>query len=161
MTFSEFSTHLHKLESTPSRNQMTELLAELFRATRFEEIGEVCYLLLGRVAPLYEAIEFGVAEKFMIRAIALAYGRQPEQVMKVYKKVGDLGVAAQQINEESGTKRHKNSPLREVFAKLTLLANNGGSGSQDKKITILAALLSQADALSARYLARIPRDKLR
>ena len=43
------------------------------RKRRTDEIGKICYLLQGRVVPLYEAIEFGIADKLMIRAIAKSY----------------------------------------------------------------------------------------
>ena len=67
MYFSTLATYFEKIEHTASRNTMTELLAELFREAHLDEIGSICYLLQGRVAPLYEAIEFGIADKFMIK----------------------------------------------------------------------------------------------
>ena len=73
MTFSDLSIYFQKLEQTASRNEMTVILSDLFKKTSASEIGEICYLLQGRVAPLYEAIEFGIADKLMIRGIANAY----------------------------------------------------------------------------------------
>ena len=95
MTFSQLSQYFQKLEQTASRNSMTEILAELFHKAGKEEIGKRCYLLQGRVAPLYEPIEFGVGDKFMIRAIAKAYGKTEDVVKKIFKKEGDLGIVAQ------------------------------------------------------------------
>src|SRR3972149_1736186 len=91
MTFSKLSEYFRQLEGTPSRLAMTEILAELFRKTDVGEIGKICYLLLGRVVPLYEAVEFGVADKFMIRAIAQSSGVDEGAVLKEFKKMGDLG----------------------------------------------------------------------
>src|SRR5512135_3390751 len=95
MTFSELATYFKTLENIASRNQMTEILAELFRRTEKTEIGKICYLLQGRVVPLYEAVEFGVADKFMIRAISAAYKIDPGKVLAIFKKEGDLGKAAE------------------------------------------------------------------
>lgn len=156
MLFSELAAYFKKLEGTTSRNSMTEILADLFRRARGEEIGKMCYLLQGRVVPLYEAVEFGIADKFMIRAIALAYHASPDDVQKAFKKFGDLGAAAEAIHKGSG-----NLTVSDVFAKLDTLARESGEGSQEKKIALLSDLLTHVDATGARYLARIPLDKLR
>lgn len=163
MTFSRLSQYLQKLEETASRNSMTEILAGLFRHAGKEEIGKLCYLLQGRVAPLYEPIEFGVGDKLMIRAIAKAYGVKDELVRKEFSKVGDLGIAAEYIsNQESRIRNQgKNRTIDEVFQRLVEITGMAGEGSQEKKIDALAQLLSSVDALSARYLVRIPLDKLR
>jgi len=39
-----------------------------------EEIAEVTYLLQGRVAPLYEPVEFGLGERSIEKAVAQAFG---------------------------------------------------------------------------------------
>lgn len=164
MTFSELSVYFQKLEKTASRNTMTEILAELFRRAAKGEIGQICYLLQGRVAPLYEAIEFGVADKFMIRAIALATGVGKERVRREFKKVGDLGTAAERIkstNLQISKSTNRNASIHDIYHKLYELALTTGEGSQEKKIELLAGLLRNLDPLSVRYIVRIPLDKLR
>lgn len=168
MIFSEFSRYLKRLEETPSRNTMTEILADLFRQTREGEIGKLCYLLQGRVAPLYEAIEFGVADKFMIRAIAQAYGVSEKKVNQEFKQSGDLGITAQNCHPHTGDKGDKGNRgdrgeynISRVYEALFQVTKESGEGSQNKKITLLAQLLQSVDSLSARYIARIPLDKLR
>lgn len=156
MTFSDLALYFQRLEATASRNSMTEILAQLFKTARPQEIGEICYLLQGRTVPLYEAVEFGVADKFMIRAIAKAYGVSEEAVRKEFKKFGDLGVAAEALHKWGG-----DLSVSEVFGKLDALARVGGEGSQGTKIEFLADVLSHVDALSSRYIVRIPLDKLR
>ena len=156
MLFSELASYFKQLERTASRNAMTEILAGLFKRANQQEIGELCYLLLGRVVPLYEAVEFGVADKFVIRAIALAYQVSEDAVTREFKKFGDLGAAAETLHKGSG-----NLTVSDVYKKLDALARVGGEGSQEKKISILSELLKNIDATSARYLVRIPLDKLR
>ncbi len=157
MTFLELSIYFKKLEETASRNLMTVVLAELFQKASPDEIGEICYLLLGRVAPLYKAIEFGVADKFVIRAIAQAYFKDSKNVLAAFKKYGDLGETAQLLHTGKG----KSLTVGAVFARLYEITQASGPGSQEKKITTLARLLASVNALSARYIARIPLDKLR
>lgn len=157
MTFSEFSIYLQKIESTASRNEITEILSQLFHAARAEEIGKMCYLLQGRVAPLYEATEFGVADKFIIRAIAQANGVEVEKVTAEFKKLGDVGLAAEKLHRGSSDKLSVVS----VYETLLAVAHEEGMGSQEKKIALLADLLTHLDSLSARFVMRIPLDKLR
>lgn len=156
MTFSCLAKYFQKLESTASRNTMTEILADLFRHAHRREIGQICYLLQGRTVPLYEAIEFGVADKFMIRAITKAYDVSEDTVRKEFKKLGDLGAAAEALHKGGGS-----LSVSDVYKALDTLARVGGEGSQEKKIGLLADLLRGTDAISARYIARIPLDKLR
>jgi DNA ligase 1 len=156
MTFSELAGYFKKLEDTPSRNSMTEILAIVFKKATPDEIGKICYLMQGRVVPLYEAIEFGIADKLMIRAIAKSYLQKEEDVVKAFKKFGDLGIAAELLHHGKGE-----LTVSDVFAKLDTLAREAGEGSQEKKIGLLSDLLSHVDSLSARYIARIPLDKLR
>ena len=75
MIFSTFATYLDRLEETSSRLILIDILAELFKKVKQEEIGEVIYLMQGRVAPFYAPIEMGMADKMVASAIALAYGK--------------------------------------------------------------------------------------
>ena len=157
MLFSELAHYFQRLEETPSRNEMTGILSELFREANVDEIGNICYLLLGRVAPLYEAIEFGIADKFMIRAIAEANDVSVDSVTAEFKRTGDLGTTAEHLH--TGTNKKLNVlAVYKLFYEITQM---GGAGSQDKKITGIAGLLRQVDKQSSKYIARIPLDKLR
>jgi DNA ligase-1 len=156
MTFSELAKYFQKIELTNSRNSITEILSDLFHRARAQEISEICYLLQGRTVPLYEAVEFGIADRFMIRAITIAYHVSEDDVKRQFKKFGDLGAAAEALHKGGG-----GLTVSAVFDMLDTLAREGGTGSQEKKIGLLADLLKGVDGLSARYIARIPLDKLR
>src|SRR5258708_28800226 len=97
MTFFFFSQTLAKIEATTLRNLMTVELSELFGQLNEDEIEPVCWLLLGRVYPSYEGIEFQFAEKMMVRSLAGAYGKNVDAVTRLYKKSGDLGETAQTL----------------------------------------------------------------
>jgi DNA ligase 1 len=172
MTFAQFSGYLKQLEETASRIDMTKLLAELFRKSSGDEIDKICYLTQGRVVPIYEALEFGMADKLVIRAIAIATTVGQAHVLEEFKKSGDLGKTAEilkinnlklRINNSTSVKLKeiKSLTVSEVYDELYNIAFQSGAGSQDQKITKLAELFSAVDALSARYIARIPLDKLR
>ncbi len=161
MYFSDLARYFKKLEDTPSRNAMTEILADLFRHVTGDEIRKICYLLQGRVVPLYEALEFGVADKFMIRAVAKAYEVNEKRVEHELKRTGDLGVVAFVCYHVLKHSNRRMLSVQDAYDALYDLAHASGEGSQEKKIELLADLLRSVEALSARYLARIPLDKLR
>ena len=71
MTFKALSQYLDKLEKTASRNEITQILSQLFKTADKEEIDKVIYLLLGQLAPNYMAITLNIAEKMMLRVMAM------------------------------------------------------------------------------------------
>jgi len=147
---------------------MVEILADLFTKAKDGEIDKICYLIQGRVAPLFQAIEFGIADKMMIRAIAQAYGVTGGKVLAAFGRLGDLGVTAEQLKmnlpaggEKRQLKIEKELTIVEAYETLYKIATASGKGSQEEKISLLAKLLREADSLSVRYLVRIPLGKLR
>lgn len=163
MTFSVLSSYFSKLEKTASRNVMTEILSELFSKTSADEIDLVCYLSLGRLTPLYESLEFQLAEKMLIRVIAQAFEVNEEQVKKEYKKVGDLGEVAGKfkMQNEKFKIRGKKLSVTEVYRRLRKIAEEVGEGSQQRKIDGLTSLLHALDPLACKYVVRMVLRRLR
>ncbi len=158
MTFKKLATYFSELEGTSSRNQITEILADLLKKAGKDEVDKICYLSLGRLAPLYAGIEFNLAEKMMMRVIAQAYGVKEEKVRKEYKKRGDLGEVAEGFDQ-----REKAKPLsvNQVYEQLYQIAQDAGEGSVERKVKNLAQLLDDLDGESAKYVVRIPLGRLR
>ncbi|EKE05753.1 MAG: hypothetical protein ACD_19C00182G0081 [uncultured bacterium] len=159
MLFSKFSEYLERLEKTASRLEITAILKELFKETTDKEIKEVVYLSLGTLAPNYESILLNLAEKMVLRSISLAYDTDLVEVTKLYKKYGDCGDVAQSLSISLSNK--KSLTVSEVYKKLVGIANDGGEGSQDRKIVKFAELLKDLNTLSVRFVTRIPVGKLR
>lgn len=159
MTFRQLAEYFQKLEATASRNTMVEVLAELFKEASENEIGQIAYLTQGRVAPLYEPVEFGMAEKMVLKAIALAFKAELDEVANAYKQAGDIGVVAEELSRKRRVS--DSSDVGQVFEKLSEITKSGGEGSVEKKINLLADILSSIDSVSAKFIARIPVDKLR
>lgn len=160
MFFSGLSEYIQKLDNTASRNEITRILALLFRELKPAEIDKVCYLFSGRIAPAYEGIEFQLAEKMMIRAIALAFKSSVEKVTVEYKKRGDLGDVAEELSDKKKVTSNKLS-VEHVFSVLKEIALESGKDSQERKLSKVAGLLTLLDPLSAKYIARIPTGNLR
>lgn len=157
MKFRELAEYLQKLEKISSRNEITVILSDLFKKSSPEEIDKIVYLVLGQLAPNYQGIVLNVAEKMMYRAIGKAYGRETDEVAKLFKQHGDLGNISEELNKNSDSKL----TVTEVYKKLFEISESGGEGSQEDKVTKMSDLLKELDSLSSRFVSRIPVGKLR
>ncbi|PJE68930.1 DNA ligase [Candidatus Shapirobacteria bacterium CG10_big_fil_rev_8_21_14_0_10_38_14] len=158
MRFRRLAGYFAELERTASRLKITEILAELFSKTDASEIDKICYLSQGRLAALYETIEFNLAEKMMVRVLAQAYQKSEEKIRKTYRQLGDLGDTAAFFD-----KKEKSKPLsvKQVYERLWEIANEAGEGSVKRKINKMVQLLDDLDVQGAKYAVRIPLGKLR
>jgi DNA ligase-1 len=161
MEFANLARTFEELERTSSRLSLSELVTQLFRSIEQpEEIQQVCYLMQGRVAPFYEALEMGMADKSVTKSIALASHSTPEQVEALYAKLGDLGLVAEQVRSEA-----KDPPaslsIDDVFEELRAIAHTSGKGAVESKSARLVSLLRQVNSMSARYVVRILLGNLR
>jgi DNA ligase 1 len=161
MEFANLARTFEELERTSSRLSLIELVTQLFRSIEQpEEIQQVCYLMQGRVAPFYEALEMGMAEKSVTKAIALAFHSTPEQIEALYGKLGDLGLVAEQVRNETEDAPAALS-IDDVFEELRAIAHITGRGAIESKSARLVSLLRQVDSVSARYVVRILLGNLR
>lgn len=151
MIFADLALVLQKLEGISSRNEMTVVLAELFSKLTPEEAKVSAYLTQGVLGPAYRAPDFGIADKMMIRALG-------DEAEELFKKKGDLGLVAEDLN-----KNKKGSPISilEVYKRLYEIAETTGEGSQEGKQNLIAKLIAEVDATSAKYIVRIILAKLR
>jgi DNA ligase-1 len=147
-----------QLERTSSGTKMIDILAGLLSGLSPAEARQAAYLLKGKVAPDYEGLEFGMAEKFVVRALAAAENVPLKRVEAAYRKAGDLGDVAAQL---AGKRRGARLSLSEVFHHLRQVALAAGAGSQEVKIRLLADLLRQGSAQDVKYVVRIVLGKLR
>ena len=156
MKFSQLATYIEKIENTSSRLEITNLLAKLFRELSKEEIGNTVYLLQGRLVPLYENTEFGMAEKTVVKAAILALNIEKKYFDDKNKTAGDLGKTVEFFKKQYPSLEQKDFSINEVYQQLFRMATSTGNGSQELKINIMADLIRRIDPLSSRYLVRIP-----
>jgi len=155
MLFSKLVSYFEKLELTSSRLSLIDILSDLFKHTSKDEIDKIIYLIQGRIAPFFEATEIGMAEKTVASAIALAYGSTKEEVLKLYQRLGDMGLAATQLSSKFKVQSSKLT-VDEVVEILTKIARTSGEGTVEKRQTLLSELLKKLDSISAKHLVRIP-----
>lgn len=150
-TFRELAEVFQKLERTSSSTTLVALLAEFLSQLNPEEARAVAYLLRGEVAPPFAAVEMGMADRMVARAVADAYGVPQARVNRLFADFGDLGTAAERL---AGAKRGSAKTILDVFSALRKIADIAGKGSQGRKCAQLAQLLSSASAIEARYVVR-------
>jgi DNA ligase-1 len=155
LSFASVAAAFEELERTSSRKQLTAILANLLEAVDADAIAEVAYLLQGRVAPLYEPIEFGLGERSMEKAVSDVYRVDPTEVRRRDAVAGDLGLVVAEL-ASAGAPQAATASVREVFSKLRSLADISGVGSGERKLGVVRELLKGLDPISAKHLVRIP-----
>jgi DNA ligase 1 len=156
--FSALAETLDRLGQTASSSRMIAILAEFFSRISPGEARMAVYLLRGRVAPDFQATQFGMAEKSVIRALAMAGKVPPSRVETAFRKSGDLGDAAAAL---AGRKEGTGLSLPDVFERLRVIALTSGAGSQEAKVRQLTDLLARCSKPEARYIVRIVLGTLR
>ena len=157
MTFRRFVATLLEVERASSRLAMVRMLAEAFRELPPEEVPLAVLLLQGRVAPEFEGLEFGVAEKEAAKALALVLGRDEAEVARAVKEKGDIGAYAREVLPE----REGGLTVRQVYGELRAIAEDSGKGSQLRKRERLARLLAAASPEEAAVILRTVTGRLR
>lgn len=160
--FLELAEALDRIESTTKRLEMVDIISELLKAAD-DEIRETVFLLQGKVAPDYEGIELGIAEKIAIRALSSLSGRREEEIEDELVKKGDLGKIGEELlrNKKQVSLFSEELTIKKVYDSLLKISKVSGGGSQTKKLQILLDLLNNADGVEVRYLLRIVTGKMR
>jgi len=144
----------NELESTTKGLEKTEILAKFL--DKIKGSSEVIYLLKGRVFPDYDERELGLSEQLVIKAISKATGDREEEVVKEFKKIGDLGKVAETLISSKKQFSLFSGKLNneKVILNLQKLPGLEGKGSIDKKIGLIVELLHSAKPIEARYIIR-------
>jgi len=158
MKFSELAANLDLMEATSSRNELVRILSEVYRACSVDELEPITYLIQGRLAPFFEPVEIGLGQMLLITAVATASGTPKEEVSKLNRQIGDLGVTAQRLAREP---QRESPSVVEVHQRLSRIAAAGGAGSQQEKLDGFTGLLGDLDPISAKHLVRITLGKMR
>ncbi|MEM3841524.1 MAG: ATP-dependent DNA ligase [Candidatus Micrarchaeaceae archaeon] len=163
MLFSDVAEYYSRLEGLSSRLDMISLLAEMLGKADKSEMRKLIYMTQGVLAPPFESIEFGIADKTVEDALAAASGRQRSEIEALYKQTGDLGLVAEQIMAKSKLKRmtSKKQSFLEIFDSMLKIATSSGKGSKESKTMALAGIIGSLSPIEARYLTRYPLGQLR
>src|SRR5256885_11690533 len=125
MNFAELAANLDRMEATTKRNELVAILSEVYAACTPDELRPITYLIQGRLAPFFEPVEIGLGERLLINAIATAYGVPKDEVVKLNRQAGDLGVTAQGVASAS---QRESPEVVDVHRRLSEIAAATGSG---------------------------------
>lgn len=155
MNYKKLAELYEELSSTTKRLEKTEILAKFLEHLP-EEDKEVLYLLLGDIYPEYSEKKIGISNQLVIQAISKATGTEKTEVVKTWKKIGDLGKVAEEL-----TKARKQSTLgsqgittEKVLDNLRKLPELEGKGTVNKKLSLITELLTSATPIESKYLIR-------
>src|SRR3989338_6398450 len=163
MQFSDIAGYFGRIEKVSSRLEMTSILAQMLSKTGVEDIKQVIYLSQGALGPRHTAIEAGLGEGLVEQGIAKATGYSKEEVLKLYKEIGDIGDVAEKL--ASGKKQRslfsEKLTVEKVFQNFIKIAQMQGTGSQDAKLKMFAELINSASGTEAKFITRTPLGNMR
>lgn len=151
------------LESTASRLEMTDYLAEFFSRVSCEDIDKIVYLIQGKLFPDFFPEKLGIADKLLLKALAFTSGIKDSEVQEIWLREGDPGIVALEVfgRKKQTALFSEQLTLDRVHSNLVRIARAEGSGSQDLKMKLLADILHDAMPDEAKYLARIVTGRMR
>ncbi len=136
---------------------MFSILADIFKEVEPSEIDKVIYLLQGDLLPPFHGINIGMAEKYLLRAIAKCDNIEADHLAKEYRKIGDIGKTAEHCRGDACVAL----TVSDVYQAIYQLAVMYGEGSVDQKVAHLSDLFSKLSPVEAKYAARFVAGKLR
>ncbi|MFO8016035.1 MAG: ATP-dependent DNA ligase [Candidatus Woesearchaeota archaeon] len=163
MKYIELARTYEALESTSKRLEKTHIISEVLKKTGEDDIEQISLLLQGRVFPAWDESTVGIASRNVLRAISTSTGISAEKVESEWSRAGDLGNVAENLirNKRQQTLSTSELTAGKVFSNIRKLANLEGQGSVDRKIQLIAELLTSAKPIEARYVVRTVLEDLR
>ena len=163
MDFADIAQMFDRLESTSARLEMTSILADFFRTVPTEELRDLIYIIQGKLHPDFFQIEFGMADKLILRAIAFTSGTPDDKVEEMWLKEGDTGTVAETLIAKKKQMTLFSEPLTfaRVVKGLSQIETAEGKDSQNMKMKILSNMLHDSGPIEARYLCRIVTGRMR
>jgi DNA ligase 1 len=161
MEYKEFVEVYEALAETAARLEKTDILAGFLK--KLKKNPEWIYLLRGRVLPDYDSGEFGISGQLTIKAIARASGSNEAEIIKKFRKVGDLGEIAEELirKKKQSTLYSDKLKVEKIFDNLRKVIKIEGKGAVDKKLGLVVELLTAASGKEAKYIVRTLLNDLR
>ncbi len=159
------------LEATTKRLEKTLLLADFLRkhfppgasSQTSEELSATLQLLQGRLFPPWDKRTLGMSSKLVVKAIAAAAGESTARVEEEWKRLGDLGKVAVELvaKKKQATLFSQELSVMDVVGTLSKLPGIEGPRSVERKVKIVASLLTSARGEEPRFILRTVLEELR
>jgi DNA ligase-1 len=163
MKYQNLSQVYQKLETTTKRLEKTYIISEFLKKVDTEDLERVILLLQGLVFPNWDQSKIGVASRYILKAISVATGIAANKVEESWKKTGDLGKTAEKLTgkKTQATLFSKELNVKKVFDNIRKLSTLEGEGTVERKVQLIAELLTSANPSEARYIVRTVLGELR
>ncbi|MBI4014691.1 MAG: ATP-dependent DNA ligase [Candidatus Aenigmarchaeota archaeon] len=162
MDYSRLARLYEELESTAKKLKKAEILGEFYGSVEKKDLYGIVLLSMGQVFPS-EQENLGIASEMMRKILQKVTGAGEKDVTSVFNATGDLGIVAEALLKKR--KQHTLISRRlshaKVMENLQSLPYVEGKGSQEKKMGIIAELLSSASPVEARYIVRTVLGEMR
>ena len=178
MEFETLVTYYERISSTKKRLEILDILSQLFVYIKDNpdnldegDLENIIYLTQGTLyAEISEQPKLGLAEKTLKDLLSSYYAVNSSTVDSIMKKTGDLGETAAKF---AGSKKKQGQitafmgiqketlHIKDIYDRLTEIANISGTKSIEKKFDKLRWLLARCKPLSVKYLMRIINSSLR
>jgi len=158
--FKSLAELLEKVEATKKRLEIIALTADFLKSLDAEEVEPAVSMILGRAFPKWSPKTLEVSWTTLSGTLQRTAGVDWGAFREAFAGTGDIGAAAKAVFEKTTVKKQallleKTLTITEVRRLLEALAGASGSGSREKKERLIAALLSQASPVEAKYLVKI------
>ena len=163
MKYSELAEIYQTLEKVTGKLKMTEIVAELFKKASSQDLPLLATLIRGSPFPARSPKELEMGNSLVKSAISVATGATEDEIDQKWKETGDLGSTVKYFLEhrKQVVLARKEITVRLVRDNLVKIAEESGPGSQDRKIKLLAELITSATPLEAKYIVRTVLGELR
>jgi DNA ligase-1 len=152
ISFDTICRHLLEIENTRSRNDRTELLANLLKLIPEEFIKEFIYILDGRISPRYIKSDFNIGSKRLIIIFSKVFNIPKEEVSGYFRELGDVGLLFFNLKKNEKTTPTKLSEIIFMLNKITQIHGKSANLYKEQELVILYNKVTQ---LEGRFLSRI------
>jgi DNA ligase-1 len=165
-TFQSLSELLEKVVATKKRLEIIDQTANYLKTLDPAEIEPAVNMMVGRAFPKYSQKTLDVSWATLQRILSQISTFDWILFRSAMEKTGDIGAATKVVLEESKTKKQTQLTQRpltiaEVRRTFEAIAQTQGSRSRTKKERQIAALMSQATPLEAKYLVKVFTGEMR
>ncbi len=163
MLYLELARIYESLEKTTKRLEKTKILSEFFKKISKKEARYIAYLAKGKVFPDWNESEIGISSQLAIKSISKATGASDHELVKKWRSIGDLGKVAEETIKTKKQRTLFSAKLRteKVVDNLIKAAALVGPGTVDRKVSLVAELLTISEPIEARYIIRTLLEELR
>ncbi len=152
-----------QMEKTSKRLEKTFHLSQFLKQCHDDDLKRVVYLVQGRVYAQGDERKLGMSSQILIKIIGQGAGESKETVEKVWRTEGDLGLVAEKLftKKKQQTLFGKALTVAKVVDNIIKAGDMEGEGTVQRKVALIAELLSSASPIEARYITRTVAEELR